>query len=104
MVPFPFYQARKRVGRWWAARSSKPVWGVRNFPGGFDSHALPPLHVSEYFMMCHNPLEIEGFLLNKVQDNIIMFAEIRGILGVYLGVFDLVLVVPVPINGGVLWH
>ena len=33
---------RKRVGRWWAARSSKPVGGMRNLPGGFDSHALPP--------------------------------------------------------------
>jgi hypothetical protein len=41
LVRFP---AWKRVGRWWAARSSKPVWGVRNFPGGFDSHALPPIY------------------------------------------------------------
>ena len=30
------------VRRWWAARSSKPVRGVRNFPGGFDSHVPPP--------------------------------------------------------------
>ncbi len=33
---------RKHVGRWWAARSSKPVGGMRNLPGGFDSHVLPP--------------------------------------------------------------
>jgi hypothetical protein len=32
---------------------------------GFDSHALPPLHVSEYFMMCHNPLEIAGFFIER---------------------------------------
>jgi hypothetical protein len=35
--------AGRYVGRWWAARSSKPVRGVRNFPGGFDSHVPPPI-------------------------------------------------------------
>ncbi len=32
----------KHNHRWWVARSSKPVRGVRNFPGGFDSHVFPP--------------------------------------------------------------
>ena len=29
-------------GCWCALRSSKPLWGVRSFPGEFDSHMLPP--------------------------------------------------------------
>jgi hypothetical protein len=37
------HDSGKRVGRWWAARSSKPVEGMRNLLGGFDSHALPPI-------------------------------------------------------------
>jgi len=40
-------------------------------------------------MMCHNPLEIAGFLLNGVQYGAKVFAEIRCIFGVCLGVFDL---------------
>ena len=36
----------KHDRRWWAAWSSKPVWGVRSLPGGFDSHVLPPLIIS----------------------------------------------------------
>lgn len=38
----------KHFGRWWAARSSKPVGGMRNLPGGFDSHVLPPLNLHYY--------------------------------------------------------
>ncbi len=34
----------KHVRRWWAARSSKPVEGMRNLLGGFDSHVLPPFN------------------------------------------------------------
>ena len=30
-------------GFWCALRSSKPLWGVRSFPGEFDSHMLPPM-------------------------------------------------------------
>jgi len=29
-------------GSWWGPWSSKPVWGVKNVPGVFDSHTLPP--------------------------------------------------------------
>jgi hypothetical protein len=36
--------AGRYVGRWWAARSSKPVGGMRNSPGGFDSHVPPPYY------------------------------------------------------------
>jgi hypothetical protein len=28
---------------WWASWTSNPVWGVKSVPGGFDSHAPPPL-------------------------------------------------------------
>jgi len=31
-------------GSWWGPWSSKPVWGVKNVPGVFDSHTLPPSH------------------------------------------------------------
>jgi len=53
---------RKHHRRWWAAWSSKPVRGVRNFPGGFDSHVLPPFYnclplkqfLSSSLMQCHS--------------------------------------------------
>ena len=35
--------SRKCQGHWWASRTSNPVWGAKTVPGGFDSHALPPI-------------------------------------------------------------
>ena len=45
LVEFKEKCLRKYVGRWWAARSSKPVGGMRNSLGGFDSHVLPPFTI-----------------------------------------------------------
>jgi hypothetical protein len=33
----------KCQGHWWASRTSNPEWGASTLPGGFDSHALPPI-------------------------------------------------------------
>ena len=33
----------------WLVRSSKPLWGVTSLPGGFDSHAPPPLHLDRKY-------------------------------------------------------
>lgn len=30
------------MGDWCASWSSKPVWGVKSVPGGFDSHMPSP--------------------------------------------------------------
>ena len=42
---------RKRIGHWWASRTSNPVCGVRSLAGGFDSHALPPFSLRSFISL-----------------------------------------------------
>jgi len=35
---------------WWVSWTSNPVGGVKSVPGGFDSHAPPPLIFKEFLV------------------------------------------------------
>ena len=57
------------AGCWCAPRSSKPVRGASNLPGGFDSHIFPPnalCHKAEGIDFMHNNVELLSYIFTKI--------------------------------------
>ncbi|MEI6258372.1 MAG: hypothetical protein WCR46_00495, partial [Deltaproteobacteria bacterium] len=45
------------------------VWGAKTVPGGFDSHALPPLDINDFNMLSTSKYPMVNRMVNNCGNN-----------------------------------